>query len=761
MRGRQTQAHEGSVRGGELERARDFPDDTTRASLRPAPTRTAACASGCSQPTSRFETKRRKVDLDRSAGGSLEARSELGAGRANRWRGGEGRGAGGLGLEGTRWARRPARGGGGAGGGGEARAPRATTSLAWDARPKEFGGFRVCLSFGSRRGVVCEAERPLVESSREESARGGGERHREGGFRPPMSPVGGAAGRGGLGAAGAASPAAMSQADDLRSKGNELLRNGRLAEAIALYSASVGVRPTPLALSNRAQARLCLCEWREAASDATKALTLDASHVKSWMRRATAREAQGEWAEAAQDWEEAMRLEPDNGAATEGRDRAYRRAVGLERDAGRGLWKRDADKEEAHEERAAEERVRIKVVAAAAEKRVRSTVAGGAVGTGAVETKEGSERAQDSGAQKAPTDGDTLGSKPEKRAPQTVTKAAAADGSTQHPAEKAASSISVAAPGPNAPSASATARSVSGTEAGAVQECPASPCDRESPGNDGAAAESHEATSTRGAEAETLAAAEMPSSRAVLVEASASAQILGAPTSALAEAPDALLEPLEARDEIALGSFDALETPAQEPRKLAEPVVSMPPSSETSVQTQSSGSPVSGTTSAPPFPAASTPAIPTPASASSSASRLPPPPATLPSTAVDFERAWRTASSSPAKQASLLLAMGPKACARLASSCLDADVISGIALALLGPASGAAPLHAAARLAELAVAPGAGLAAATLSNAQRQSIERAFRELDDSRERIKVSTKARAAQDRARQAWTQLGLFRE
>jgi tetratricopeptide (TPR) repeat protein len=69
-----------------------------------------------------------------------------------------------------------------------------------------------------------------------------------------------------------------------------------------------------VAYANRAQANLLLKEYRGAICDATAALRLDPTHVKSWMRRATARTSLGMHEAAARDLRVAHTLEPSNKA---------------------------------------------------------------------------------------------------------------------------------------------------------------------------------------------------------------------------------------------------------------------------------------------------------------------------------------------------------------------------------------------------------------------------------------------------------------
>jgi tetratricopeptide (TPR) repeat protein len=114
----------------------------------------------------------------------------------------------------------------------------------------------------------------------------------------------------------------------LRAEGNEAFGGGEYARAVELYTRAAeaaaaaavdgGSGEAALALSNRSLARLKLKDWRAAADDATAALRLDPTFVKSWERRAAARNALGQHAGAAADLRLAAALVDPAAAAVGG-----------------------------------------------------------------------------------------------------------------------------------------------------------------------------------------------------------------------------------------------------------------------------------------------------------------------------------------------------------------------------------------------------------------------------------------------------------
>ena len=96
---------------------------------------------------------------------------------------------------------------------------------------------------------------------------------------------------------------------EARSAGNSAFRSGNYQQAVEWYTRSIAAEPTDeLSLSNRAMAHLKLSQWNAAEADATEALRLNPTHVKSWHRRASARRALGRIRDALLDASVAARL---------------------------------------------------------------------------------------------------------------------------------------------------------------------------------------------------------------------------------------------------------------------------------------------------------------------------------------------------------------------------------------------------------------------------------------------------------------------
>ena len=116
-------------------------------------------------------------------------------------------------------------------------------------------------------------------------------------------------------------PAGTNAEGSAREAGNVAFAAGAFADAIVEYTKSLSDQCTverSLAYSNRAMARLKLSQWVGAEDDATEALRLNPTHVKSWQRRATARRALGLVRAALTDLEVAAALKLGNGGSPAG-----------------------------------------------------------------------------------------------------------------------------------------------------------------------------------------------------------------------------------------------------------------------------------------------------------------------------------------------------------------------------------------------------------------------------------------------------------
>lgn len=67
-------------------------------------------------------------------------------------------------------------------------------------------------------------------------------------------------------------PAVVAEANALKDAGNQLLANGRFAQAAAKYSEAIALYPNAVYYSNRAQALIKIESYGEAINDANEAL---------------------------------------------------------------------------------------------------------------------------------------------------------------------------------------------------------------------------------------------------------------------------------------------------------------------------------------------------------------------------------------------------------------------------------------------------------------------------------------------------------
>jgi len=103
--------------------------------------------------------------------------------------------------------------------------------------------------------------------------------------------------------AGSSNPV-LDQAEIERERGNESFRKGLFDSALRAYSRAIGMNPGDFrSLSNRSMAYLKLKNTQAAEDDASAALAIDGSHVKSLYRRGIARVALGRLRDAVMDFE--------------------------------------------------------------------------------------------------------------------------------------------------------------------------------------------------------------------------------------------------------------------------------------------------------------------------------------------------------------------------------------------------------------------------------------------------------------------------
>ena len=100
-----------------------------------------------------------------------------------------------------------------------------------------------------------------------------------------------------------------------RQVGNACFAKADYDGAVKSYTICLGLKKDNLvALSNRSMAYLKLKQFHNAEIDATAALAIDSTHVKSLQRRATARDALGKHRAALVDVISALNIQPSNAA---------------------------------------------------------------------------------------------------------------------------------------------------------------------------------------------------------------------------------------------------------------------------------------------------------------------------------------------------------------------------------------------------------------------------------------------------------------
>lgn len=96
-------------------------------------------------------------------------------------------------------------------------------------------------------------------------------------------------------------------------KGNECHKINENEEAFACYSRSLALDPSSsIVYANRAVSCIRLERFELAEDDCTRALEIDNTYVKAWVRRGMARFKRGKYKEAYSDFEEAGLREPSN-----------------------------------------------------------------------------------------------------------------------------------------------------------------------------------------------------------------------------------------------------------------------------------------------------------------------------------------------------------------------------------------------------------------------------------------------------------------
>ena len=103
-------------------------------------------------------------------------------------------------------------------------------------------------------------------------------------------------------------------AEEAKSRGNDLFKAKRYADAVVAYTEALATDPTmSAALCNRSGARYLLGEYAAAEADASAAANIDPTYVKAFHRRACARWRLGNLDGALADYDVALGLKPGDG----------------------------------------------------------------------------------------------------------------------------------------------------------------------------------------------------------------------------------------------------------------------------------------------------------------------------------------------------------------------------------------------------------------------------------------------------------------
>lgn len=102
-------------------------------------------------------------------------------------------------------------------------------------------------------------------------------------------------------------------ADQLKSKGNELMGQAKYKDAIAYYTKAIEIEPTNhIFYANRAAAHTHTKDYRSAIIDCEKAISINESYSKAYSRLGTALFYDGNYVRAVDAYTKACELEPEN-----------------------------------------------------------------------------------------------------------------------------------------------------------------------------------------------------------------------------------------------------------------------------------------------------------------------------------------------------------------------------------------------------------------------------------------------------------------
>jgi len=107
----------------------------------------------------------------------------------------------------------------------------------------------------------------------------------------------------------------MNKQEDLKEKGNSEFKSGNYENAIKFYTDSIEMDPNnknicSMLYSNRGTVYLKMKKYKEALADCDKALELNESYAKAFVKRAEIRMEMEEYEEAVKDFKQAKQLDP-------------------------------------------------------------------------------------------------------------------------------------------------------------------------------------------------------------------------------------------------------------------------------------------------------------------------------------------------------------------------------------------------------------------------------------------------------------------
>jgi len=123
----------------------------------------------------------------------------------------------------------------------------------------------------------------------------------------------------------------INKQEDLKERGNIAFKNGKLDEAIRIYTEAVELDPfnknlNAILYANRAAANLKLKKLQDALRDCNKAIELNDKYIKAYTRRGEIRMDMGDYEEAVRDFQQIRQLDPSNHHITQRLHEAQQKA---------------------------------------------------------------------------------------------------------------------------------------------------------------------------------------------------------------------------------------------------------------------------------------------------------------------------------------------------------------------------------------------------------------------------------------------------